>query len=256
MELVGKRYINRASAIHCGDLIEAEAVLQLGLNPPIFVVPNAIEISRFANMPERGLLRKPLGIPEQSKVLLFLGRLHHIKRPDVAIEVLAAVRSLAADAHLLMAGPDEEGLIPMLREQAKNLGCADRLHITGLLGPDGVLQAFADADLLLMPSEIQESFGMSALEAMAAGVPILVSEGVPVGRWAEKAGAGQTVSCSTEAFAKATLELISQPGRLKVMGQKGRELVRLQFDISSVAKQMLTQFEAIISTGKPLSYSI
>lgn len=97
---------------------------------------------------------------------------------------------------------------------------------------------------------------MSALEAMAAGVPILVSEGVPVGRWAEKAGAGQTASCSAEAFAKATLELISQPGRLKVMGQKGRELVRLQFDISSVAKQMLTQFEAIITTGKPLSYSI
>ena len=80
-------------------------------------------------------------------------------------------------------------LIPKLRAQAQQLGCADRLHITGLLKGDEVLSALADADLLLMPSEPElENFGMSAVEAMAAGLPILVSEGFPIGEWAELVG--------------------------------------------------------------------
>jgi glycosyltransferase involved in cell wall biosynthesis len=252
MRLVGKRYINGASAIHCTDFLEAEAVLQLGLNPPIFVVPNGIEVSRFDCMPERGHLRERLGISEEAVLLLFLGRLNRIKRPDIAVQVLAATKSLALDVHLLLAGPDEEGLTAMLQAQAQNLGCADRLHITGLLPQDGVLQAFADTDLLLMPSEIQESFGMSALEAMAAGVPILVSEGVPVGRWAEKAGAGRMVPCTAEAFTQATIELLSNIDRLRDMGECGRELAKQKFDISVVARQMLAQYQSIVTNGYPL----
>jgi len=252
MELAGKRYVNGASAFHCTDPLEAEAVARLGFHPPIFVVPNGIDLSRFACMPERGHLRHRLGIRKQAIVLLFLGRLHHIKRPDIAIRTLAAAQSLAIDVHLLMAGPDEEGLIPMLQTHAKSLGCAGQLHIMGLLSPDEVLQGLADADLLLMPSEIQESFGMSAVEAMAAGVPILVSEGVPLGRWAEKAGAGRMVPCTVEAFTKATLELASEPERLKVMGSRGRELVTQQFDITVVARQMLAQYNSIVTNGHPL----
>jgi glycosyltransferase involved in cell wall biosynthesis len=203
-------------------------------------------------MPEWGHLRKRLGIPEQAMVLLFLGRLNRIKRPDIAIQVLAAAQSLPNEVHLLLAGPDEERLTQMLQSQAQNLGCADRLHMTGLLPPDGVLQALADADLLLMPSEIQENFGMSALEAMAAGVPILVSEGIPVGRWAEKEGAGRMVSCTTEAFVKATIELLSNPSKLRDMGERGRELAKQRFDISVVSHQMLAQYKSIVTNGYPL----
>ena len=123
------------------------------------------------------------------------------KRPDIAIEALAAANSSVGETHLVLAGPDEMQLIPKLLVQAQRLGCADRLHITGLLKGDEVLVALADADLLLMPSEPEsENFGMSAVEAMAAGLPILVSEGVPIGRWAKSAGAGRIASCTVDFF--------------------------------------------------------
>jgi glycosyltransferase involved in cell wall biosynthesis len=185
-------------------------------------------------------------------VLLFLGRLTHIKRPDIAVDTLAGVRSLGREIHLVLAGPDEDALAPMLRAQAEELGCGDRIHFTGLLAKEAVASALADTTLLLMPTEVQENFGMAALEAMAAGVPILVSEGVPVGKWAQQGGAGRTVAATSAAFCQATVELLSDPERLRLMGQRGQRLAYQHFDVENVARQMVAQCQAIANTGQPL----
>jgi glycosyltransferase involved in cell wall biosynthesis len=253
LSLRGRRYLNQAAAFHCTMPSEAEAADQLDIEAPKFVVPNGIDCNWFGNLPVRGLMRQQLRIPKDARLLLFLGRLHPKKRPDLAIQALAAAQSLLTEeTHLLLAGPDELQMASQLQAQAHQLGCADRLHITGLLQPETILSAFADADLFLMPSEPEsENFGMSAVEAMAAGLPILVSEGVPIGQWAEKAGAGLVVPCTTDAFCQATSELLAQPERLKEMGEHGQILVRERFEISSIARQMLTQYESIIETGRP-----
>jgi glycosyltransferase involved in cell wall biosynthesis len=248
----GRRSINCAAAIHCMDPVEAEAIAKLGFRPPTFVVPNAIRASDFAKTQERGIFRQQMGIPDRADVLLFLGRLTQIKRPDIAVDALAAAQSLGREVHLIVVGPDEDRLMPQLQTQAQSLGCSDKLHFTGLLKKEAVASVLAEADLLLMPSEVQENFGMSALEAMAAGVPILLSEGVPVGRWAQIAGAGRTVACTKDAFQQAALELLSRSEQLRIMGQRGQDLVREYFDVSVVARQMLAQYQAIVTTGQPL----
>jgi glycosyltransferase involved in cell wall biosynthesis len=192
LALMGDAYLNQAAALHCTDPVEADAVKKLGLRAPSFIVPNGLDTHHFACLPARGVMRQRLNLPERASLLLFLGRLHVKKRPDIAVEALAAAQSLPGETHLIMAGPDEMQLASKLQAQARSLGCADRLHITGLLLGDEILSALADADLLLMPSEPEsENFGMSAVEAMAAGLPVLVSEGVPIGQWAESAGAGR-----------------------------------------------------------------
>jgi glycosyltransferase involved in cell wall biosynthesis len=252
MRAVAHRYIDRAAGIRCTDPIEAEAVDRLGLRSPTFVVPNAIHASDFRSERGSGSWRQQMSIPTDAAILLFLGRLARIKRPDIAVEVLGAAQELPRDIHLIVVGPDEEGLTQELQEQARDLGCAARLHFTGLLSRKAVASILAEADLLVMPSEIQENFGMAAVEAMAAGVPVLVSEGIPVGRWAQKAGAGLVVSCTKGAFRMAALGLLSQPERLRTMGQVGKDLARRHFDVDVVAREMLAQCEAIIATGRPL----
>jgi glycosyltransferase involved in cell wall biosynthesis len=252
LELFGRYWVNRAAAIHCTDPSEAEAVAKLMVRPPVFVVPNVIRASSFSTYHEQGYFRRQLGVADNAELMIFVGRITRIKRPDIAVDALAAAQSLKREIHLVIVGPDEDGLMHQLQTQARNLGCQDRLHFTGLLGMEGVVSALADADLLLMPSEITENFGVSAVEAMAAGVPILVSVGVPVGRWAEQVGAGRVVPCTPNAFAKAAVEILSDHSTLKEMGKRGRELARERFDISVVARQMLAQYESIIETGKPL----
>ncbi len=252
LELFARRYMNGAAAIQCTDPSEAEAVSRLKFRPPVFVVPNAIRASLFDAHQTRGGLRARFGIRQNATILICLGRIVHIKRPDIAVDVLAAARALDHETHLVIVGPDEEGLTQQLQARAASLGCNDKLHFTGLLGREAVVSALADADLLLMPSEITENFGLAALEAMAAGVPILVSDGIPIGRWAVEAGAGLSVPCTKEAFQKATLDLLSDPVRLRLMGDRGRELVRQIFDIEVVACQLLTQYQAIAETGQPV----
>ena len=253
LALRGRPILNKAAALHCTDHNEAEAAASLGLGAPTFIVPNGVDASRFSLLPERGALRQRFGIPMDGGVLLFLGRLHQKKRPDIAVEALAAAQDLPEEVHLVVAGPDEEGIASTLLAQAQRLGCTQRLHIIGLLRGDEVLQALVDADLMLMPSEPEsENFGMSALEAMAAGVPVLVSEGVPVGRWAQEAGAGLMTPCTGRDFAQETRELLLHPAQLQKMGEKGRRLVKERYDLPVVALQMLAQFQAIITTGRPL----
>jgi glycosyltransferase involved in cell wall biosynthesis len=252
MKLISNRFINRASAIHCTDPLEARAVMEYGFRSPIIVVPNGIRASAYRSITKNGDLRRNFNIPNNAKILLLTGRITRIKRPDIAVDTLAATQSLGSETHLIIIGPDEDGLKEQLHDQAKRLGCDGLLHFTGLLKHESVISALAEADLLLMPSEIQENFGMSALEALAAGTPILVSDGIPVGRWAQIAGAGKVVTCTKDAFQKAVIELFSNPEQLEEMGQRGQNLIMKNFDIGIVGIQMLAHCQAIMSTGWPL----
>lgn len=143
--------------------------------------------------------------------------------------------------------------MPAIKKKAHQSGCEKQVYFTGLLDQTDVIKALVDADLLLMPSEVQENFGMSAVEAMAAGVPILVSEGVPVGEDAQRAGAGRVVPCDPVSFSQAAIEMLSDREKLQRMGA-ARQIYTLEnYDISVVAGKMLKQFQAIIETGRPIS---
>lgn len=248
--LLGRHYLNHAAALQCSDLVERDALKSLRLKAPAFVIPNGLDTSIWKNLPTSGMLRRSLGIPAEDRILLMLGRLHRVKNPELAVEMLSLLRR--SDTHLIFAGPDEEGYRPRLQARANVLGCGEMIHFTGLLAGDALLQAMADADLLVMPS-VMESFGMAAVEAMAAGLPVLLSEHIPVGRWAAEAGAGRQVACTPEAFASACQEMLVDRQRLKEMGTQARILAAQRFDMSIIAQQMLAQCQAVISQGKPLS---
>jgi len=247
MVLLGRYYLDHAAALQCSDPVEFEALKSLKLKTPAFVVPNGLNTSVWKNLPPWGALRRTLGIPDDARVLLMLGRLHRVKNPELAVEMLGLLERV--DTHLIFAGPDEEGYQARLQNRAIALGCSNKIHFTGLLAGEALLQALADANLLVMPS-VMESFGMAAVEAMSAGLPVLLSEHVPVGRWVEEAGAGRQVACIPEVFAAACQEMLQDDHVLKEMGRQARILATQRFDISVVAKQMLAQCQAIVSLTK------
>ena len=251
LSLFGRKLLNSAALLHCTDETEAEAANQLGLRSPTFVTPNGIQTSRFRQLPPRGAWRRRLGIPSDALVLLFLGRLHRKKRPDIAVETLAACRHLPKPVHLLLAGTDEQGLTKTLESRAEKLNCAGHLHCLGHLEDRERQDALADSDLFLMPSEPDsENFGLSALEAMAAGLPVLVSEGVPIGRAAAKAGAGRQVSCDSQVFGTVAAALLEKSTELKVMGRRAKALAHRDYDAAVIAEQMLGHYQTIVSSPR------
>ena len=121
------------------------------------------------------------------RIMLFLGRLHPKKGCDLLIQAFAEVCSRDDNLHLVVAGPDEGGLKPGLRALGKTFGADDRITWTGMLSGDMKWGAYRAAEVFVLTSH-SENFGVVVAEALACGVPVLISDKVNI--WREVVGSG------------------------------------------------------------------
>jgi glycosyltransferase involved in cell wall biosynthesis len=124
--------------------------------------------------PERGIFRKSLGIEENAKIILFLGRLSQKKSPDLLLNAFAKVAS-DASLHLAFVGPDEAGMRGRLETSAGQLGLRSRVHFVGPLEGKAKWAAYRDAYIFVLPSQ-NENFGNTAGESVAAGTPVVITD--------------------------------------------------------------------------------
>jgi glycosyltransferase involved in cell wall biosynthesis len=174
--LFGRRLFEEASAIVATSEQEVEELVSGGMaREKITLRRNGVEVP--ASWPERGTFRKGLGIAEEAKVILFLGRLSEKKSPDLLLQAFASLSKEAGEytLHLVFAGPDEGGMKTRLLQMAAQLGVAQRVNFTGALFGEAKWAAYRDADVFVLPSQ-NENFGNTAAEAMAAGTPVVVTE--------------------------------------------------------------------------------
>jgi len=124
------------------------------------------------------------------RIVLFLGRLHPKKGGDLLIEAFARVAERHPQLHLVMAGPDDRsGVRTGLIELAVRLRVAPRITWTGMLAGSAKWSALKAAEVFALPSH-QENFGIAVVEALAMGVPVLISDKVNIWREIVDAGAG------------------------------------------------------------------
>ncbi len=147
--------------------------------PPqkITVVPNGVDLSCFNGEIDALAMREELGIGDEPLVVT-ASRLIKRKSPDLLISAFARVLKVVPDAKLVIAGSGRER--DNLFRQIKSLNIADSVFMVGRLAKERVAQLMAAADVFVLPSK-GESFGLSLLEASAAGVPVVCSNagGVP-----------------------------------------------------------------------------
>jgi len=242
---VERSRLNRARAIHCTDELEREAILRLGVRSPAFIVPNPVELSEFSSLPQRGWLRARLGLGPDAAVSLFLGRLSAVKGVDRTISAFASVAARRQNAHFVIAGPDDDGSGQRGQTLVSRLGLTDRISFIGTITGADRLAALADADLFVLTSH-SENFGMAAAEALAAGLPVLLSDQVGIARQVAEAGAGCVVPLDESRIAGAWSSLLGDRTALSAMGNRGRNLARQEYDADRVARKMLTVYSSVI----------
>jgi glycosyltransferase involved in cell wall biosynthesis len=132
--------------------------------------------------------------------VLFLARLHPKKGCDLLIEAFARHARADPQVHLVMAGPDSSGLLTRLQTQATALGIANRVTWTGMLQGPLKWGALRAADVFALPSH-QENFGIAVVEALAVGLPVLISERVNIWREVVAGEAGFAAPDSVEGMA-------------------------------------------------------
>lgn len=141
------------------------------------VVYNAIDTRSFAAAPDRGALRRELGIADEQAVILHVGRMTEAKNHRRLIRIFAAHRRERSDSRLALAGRDDAVIGAEVRRLVQQLGLSEAVHLLG--DRDDVPRLLAGADLLLFPS-LWEGLPGAVLEACAAGTPVLASAIPPV----------------------------------------------------------------------------
>lgn len=116
------------------------------------------------------------------RYLLYLARIHEKKGCDLLLQAFAKAKAAVPEMDLVVAGPDPKGMQGKLQRQAERLGIGKRVHWPGLLGGDLKWGALRACDAFVLPSH-QENFGISVVEALAAGRPVLISNQVNI--WAD-----------------------------------------------------------------------
>lgn len=168
---------NMTGGFPTGTLAE-QYLLHYGAQPDSLArVPNVPDVRRISEEVEnlrkkREQLRQELGLSQRPTVL-FVGRLIPKKRAHQVIEAIAALRDeMDIDLVIVGNGPERTAL----EEQVRQNGLSGHVHFAGFVDPREITRWYAVADLFVLPSE--ETWGVVVLEALAAGVPVVVSEGV------------------------------------------------------------------------------
>jgi len=245
---VEQRNLQSAAAIHYTAELEREEMSSLGLTRPSFIVPNGLGLGEFSQLPDKLSARKQLKLPRDAPVVLFLGRLHARKGLAFLLEGFSRLAVSQPQALLLLAGPDA-GEESKLKEMARLMGVSSQVSFPGYIPPEKRNLYLKAADMLALTTHSGENFGNVAVEAMLAGVPVLVSEHVGICREVQADGAGMVVPLESRAIAGAIEQMLADKEGLRAMGEKAAASARRRYDIDLVARRMATAYEDIL-TGR------
>ncbi len=226
--LVERRNLRRAGGIHCTSRAERDAVVAAGVPAHPYIVPLAVRLAPFERAADPAQLLVDRPELDGRTLVTFLGRLARKKRLDVLVEAFAGVAGVAPDAHLAIAGPDDEGVGARVRDLAARRGLDGRISLLGMLDGEEKVALIQRSALFVLPSE-DENFAVSLLEAMAAGVPVVTTEGVAIHDEIRSAAAGLVVPLTVETIANALSDLLQNRDLARRLGDNGRRLARSAF---------------------------
>ena len=237
MRFVQRRYLNSASAVHALTPVESKEVAAQSITAPLFQAPNGIDeefIEDLATARPDELLRCHPQL-RGKRVILFLSRMVAGKGPLFLARSFRDVASRFPDAALLFVGPPEDART--LSKVHQVLADAELLHrvaFAGMLTGQAKLAAFKLARMFVLPSQA-DALPNAVIEAMAAGLPVVVSEQCNFPEVAAR-DAGFVLPLDNAAFGRAITSLLQDDLRCDEMGMNARRLAEERFTWRDIAR--------------------
>jgi glycosyltransferase involved in cell wall biosynthesis len=172
--------VEAATVIHFTARLEEERAKSFWKLNHTIVLPHGIDLQHWKNLPDRRMLEARFEKIRGREVVLFVGRINWVKNLDVLLKSMAIVLRQRPQALLVCVGPDNEGYQSVLEKQARSSGIDDHVLFTGMLEGENLRAAYGCASVLALVSQ-KENFGYVAAEALASGIPVVLSTGVGLG---------------------------------------------------------------------------
>ncbi len=234
---VERRNVLGAAALHATSAFEGDALAALGLGASTRVVPLGVRA------PSLRRVERAVGAPLR---LLFVGRLHPIKGLPRLIDALAD--PVSGSASLVVAGGGDVTYRAELEARARATGVAQRVRFAGPVDGGEKWRLFEEADAFVLPSH-HENFGLAAAEALAAGVPVIVTDQVGLARDVAESGAGCVVDGSAASLAGAIASLANDETGRRGMADRAGALARERYAWDRAARRMLDLYGEVIASS-------
>jgi glycosyltransferase involved in cell wall biosynthesis len=244
LELALRRWVfgRRVTPVAVSDYVAEGARAFYGL-PNCAVIQNGINTTRFA--PESGdrqAYRQDLRIGDDETVFICVARLTPVKRHAALIESFAQALKTVPDCRLLLVGGGR--LEQEITEQVRRLGLSDRISLLG--NRNDVPQLLWAADVAVLASE-REGFGMTLIEAMAAGLPVVCTDGGATAEIVKDGETGFVRAVSDGAgFAQAMTQLAQSTSLRQKMGVSAHRRAQENFDSAVCGQRYLDLYASLL----------
>lgn len=213
------------------------------------IIPNGVVIpegvKEISEQGEREIILRKFPQLAGKKLVLFLGRINVKKGLDILVPAFARVHSRYPEAHLIIAGPDSEGLGRKVKTWLEEEGVAEHATFTGMVLGTEKASLFKFSKVFVL-SSYTENFGVAIIEAMGVGVPVVISNKVNIWREIADARAGIVTNCDVGEVADAIEKILGDPVESKNMGARGMQAARELFDWNLVARKILNLYESFV----------
>ncbi len=241
MSLIGRKILSKASIIHLTAEKEREDFLYFF--PKLFekthVVPNGIDLREYEEPINKKELIDKYPFLSGKKIILYLGRINWKKGLDILVKCFVKLKKIRNDVHLIIAGSDDgDGYENKVRSWIEKYNLKNAVTFTGFLTGKDKLMALKSCDIFVSPS-YSENFGVAIIEAMACGVPVVISNKVGLYKEVERNNAGIVVDTEVESVYKGIQLLLESESLRNELSANGLIFVRENYDIDKVADKMI-----------------
>ena len=249
--LFENKNLHRASCLHATSELEVSDFRDFGLKQPIAYIENGIPAKDLNISGNPNKFRKEYNINPENKILFFLSRITPKKGLPMLIEAIKNNELFFENWIFIIAGSEEFGHIAELEVIIKKLNLNNKIKIIGTLFNQSKADAFAAADLFVLPS-YSEGSPMVILDSLAAGVPCITTKS---SSWEDliNFNCGWYVDISSKALEDALKSaLILSKRSLKEMGQNGKKLIATKYTWSTLAIKTLNLYQWLLGqTDRP-----
>jgi glycosyltransferase involved in cell wall biosynthesis len=228
------------------EKVEAEA---LGVRTKSVIIPNPVPFLDKVSEADLEEFRDRFPAIRGKRVVLFLSRFDAKKGLDLLLRAFSMIAPSNQDAVLMLAGSGNAEIEESLHWQARELHISDRIVWPGFLDGASRWTAYRAADLFVLPS-YSENFGVAAAEAMAAGLPVVVTDQVGLHPDVTESGSGIVTRCDPAEIANSMEKLLSAPGMSRQMGLAGRQFANLHYSVPAVTLALESAYR--VAAGQAL----
>jgi glycosyltransferase involved in cell wall biosynthesis len=239
------RIINRSAGMICTSTREADAVRALGYRTRLWTIPLAVDIAQLRAPVDPSDLMARIGVPPDAQLVTFVGRITQKKGVDLLVDAFRTVAPQMPNTHLVLAGPDDEGIGAAAMQRIEAAGLVDRVTFPGTVVGRDKRALLQRSQVFVLPSA-DESFGMAVAEAMAVGCPVVVSTSVAIQDAVRSAGAGIVADRTAGAIAAAIFTILSVPGEAEAMRSAARQASDASFSLARLATDLDSMYRDVV----------